>query len=119
MEGKLIRKYREIFSRIPKNNNTIKDILVLMGGKIDIVNENSIEFLYSNMLEKTNHVDWLRSRGVRHSNIVINDNKICSDVSFCCHLQCVIEFVLFLHKNNINTDFFHKSIYSTENSRDI
>jgi hypothetical protein len=124
MEGKLIRKYREIFSRVPQNNHTIKDILRFLedDGMIVVMDEEErIELSYRNLLEKTTLTDWLRSRGVRHMDIVHDDQnkKIVCHFSFCSYFQCVIEYVLFLKTNNINKELFHKSIYATEHSRDI
>ena len=121
MEGQIIRKYREIFSRIPKNPNTIKDIMIFMEDEnIQIENDATIRIHYCNLLQKTQYTDWLRSRGVRHHDIIIkNDNYIFSDISFCSYFQCVIEYVLFLQSKKVEKDFFYRSIYSTENSRNI
>lgn len=117
MEGKLIRKYREIFSRIPQNHHTIKDILRFLEDDIR-VDGNHVVVPYKNLLEKTTLTDWLRSRGVRHADMEDHGKTIVCDVSFCGYLQCVLEYVLFLKDNQIGKEFFHRSIYSTEHSRD-
>lgn len=121
MEGKLIRKYREIFSRIPESNHTIKDILRFLENDIRIDIEHKwIMVPYKNLLEKTTCIDWLRSRGVRHTDIVVNSNKtINCNISFCSYFQSIIEYVFFLKQNQIDREFFRKSIYATEHSRDI
>lgn len=121
MEGKLIRKYREIFSRIPQSNHTIKDILRFLDDDIIIERDNEqIVIPYKNLLEKITCIDWLRSRGVRQTDILVNENNtIVCDVSFCSHFQCVIEYVSFLRDNHIDKEFFSKSMYSTEHSRGI
>lgn len=123
MEGKLIRKYRDIFARVPKNKDTIKDIIFFLekenNGGVEILGANKIQIGFRNLLQKTNGVDWLRSRGVRHIDIDIQNNNIIADIGFCSYLQCVVEYVMFLQENQIEKEYFHKSMYSTENSRDI
>lgn len=119
MEGKLIRKYREIFSRVPQNNNTIQDILRFMEDDIRIEDEDRVVVPYKNLLEKTTLTDWLRSRGVRLADIMDHDRTIVCNVSFCGYLQCVLEYVLFLKTHAVGKEIFQKSIYSTEHSRNI
>ena len=139
IEGKIIRKYRDIFSRIPESR-CIPDIVSIMDKDPVIINnvsnviwnipdDTTLEIIplqpdphQTRSFTPLDHLrlkDWTRSRGLREHDISFDDssNKFTCDVSYCPYLKSIVEFVIWLHENKVRPDVFHRSIYSTEISR--